>query len=64
MIMGPESEEEALTTPKPPLPGEVARRSRDGGVSGLCYAAIPGFLSRAGSSARRSNPSGAPRQLP
>ena len=32
MIMGPESEEEALTTPKPPLPGEVARRSCDGGV--------------------------------
>ena len=33
-------------TPKPPLLGEVARRSRDGGVSGLCYAAIPGFFLR------------------
>ena len=31
---------------KPPLLGEVARRSRDGGVSGLCYAAIPGFFLR------------------
>ena len=30
--------------PKPPLLGEVARRSRDGGVSGLCYVAIPGFF--------------------
>ena len=48
---GPESEEAptgALTykaaTPKPPLLGEVARRSRDGGVSGLCYVTIPGFF--------------------
>ena len=32
--------------PKPPLLGEVARRSRDGGVSGLCYVAIPGFFPR------------------
>ena len=30
--------------PKPPLLGEVARRSRDGGVSGLGLAAIPGFF--------------------
>jgi len=30
--------------PKPPLLGEVARRSRDGGVSGLCYVAIFGFF--------------------
>ena len=29
--------------PKPPLLGEVARRSRDGEVCGLCYAAIFGF---------------------
>jgi len=45
------------------MPGEVARRSRDGGVNGLCLAAIPGF-SRARSSAKRGNPSGAARQLP
>ena len=32
-----------LVANKPPLLGEVARRSRDGGVSGLCYAAIFGF---------------------
>jgi len=31
---------------KPPLLGEVARRSRDGGVSGLCYVTIPGFFPR------------------
>ena len=49
---------------KPPLLGEVARRSRDGGVSGLCCAAIIGFLSRTRSSAKCSNPSGAARQLP
>ncbi len=30
--------------PKPPLLGEVARRSRDGGVSGLCNVALPGFF--------------------
>ena len=30
--------------PKPPLPGEVARRSRDGGVNGLCNVAIPDFF--------------------
>ena len=75
MIMGPESEEgpphspaAALTykaaAPKPPLPGEASRRSRDGGVSGLGLAAIPGFLSRTRSSAKCSNPSGAARQLP
>ena len=29
---------------KPPLLGEVARRSRDGEVCGLCYAAIFGFF--------------------
>ena len=29
---------------KPPLLGEVARRSRDGGVSGLCDAAILSFF--------------------
>ena len=29
--------------PKPPLLGEVARRSRDGEVCGLCHAAIFGF---------------------
>ena len=29
---------------KPPLLGEVARRSRDGEVSGLCYVAIFGFF--------------------
>jgi len=29
---------------KPPLLGEVARRSRDGGVSGLCNAAILSFF--------------------
>ena len=33
-------------SPKPPLLGEVARRSRDGGVSSLCYAAIFGFFPR------------------
>ena len=44
MIMGPEIETVAPPTPKPPLLGEVARRSRDGGVSGLCYVAIPGFF--------------------
>jgi|GEM_PF-1456252 len=49
---------------KPPLLGEVARRSRDGGVGSLCSAAIPGFLSRTRSSAKCSNPSGAARQLP
>jgi len=32
------------TEPKPPLPGKVARRSRDGEVSGRCYVMIPGFL--------------------
>ena len=32
-----------LVANKPPLLGEVARRSRDGGVGGLCYAEIPGF---------------------
>ena len=32
------------TEPKPPLPGKVARRSRDGEVGGRCYAMIPGFL--------------------
>ena len=47
---------------KPPLLGEVARRSRDGGVGGLCYAALLGF-SRARISANRGNPSGAARQL-
>ena len=30
--------------PKPPLLGEVARRSRDGEVCGLCHAAIFGFF--------------------
>jgi len=29
---------------KPPLPGEVARRSRDGGVSGLCHGVILCFF--------------------
>jgi len=47
---GPENEEVALTykaaASKPPLLGEVARWSRDGGVSGLCYVAIPGFFPR------------------
>ena len=33
-------------SPKPPLLGEVARRSRDGGVSGLCHAAILCFFLR------------------
>ena len=30
--------------PKPPLLGEVARRSRDGEVCGLCHVAIFGFF--------------------
>ena len=30
--------------PKPPLLGEVARRSRDGEVCGLCHAGILGFF--------------------
>ena len=49
--------------PKPPLLGEVARRSRDGGVCGLCHVEIFGFFPRARSSANRGNPSGAARQL-
>ena len=33
-------------SPKPPLLGEVARRSRDGGVSGLCHVVILCFFLR------------------
>ena len=40
------SQGKSTANQKPPLPGEVARRSRDGGVSGLCYVAIPGFFPR------------------
>ena len=56
--------------PKPPLPGEVARRSRDGEVAANLIQPLsqPSAASSPARGAffslRRGNPSGAPRQLP